>query len=53
MCCTIGMSGDYGSGGGLFAEIYSYFGDVSSSSMSLATVTATNNTAGAMHWTLL
>jgi hypothetical protein len=51
MCCTIGMSG--GDGGGLYAQIDSY-GDVSSSSMSLATVTATNNTAtGTMRWALL
>jgi len=47
MCCTIGMSGD--DGGGLFAEIYSYAG-VSNSSMSLTTVTATNNTAGMMRF---
>ncbi len=49
MCCTIGMSG--GDGGGLYASIV---GDVSSSSMSLTTVTATNNNAaGTMRWTLL
>jgi hypothetical protein len=52
MCCTIGVSGG-GDGGGLYAWIYSISGGVSSSSMSLTTVTATNNTAGAMHWTLL
>jgi hypothetical protein len=52
MCCTIGMSG--GSGGGLCAEIDSEAGDVSSSSMSLTTVTATNNTAAStVHWALL
>jgi hypothetical protein len=51
MCCTIGMSGD-GGGGGLYAEIYSG-GDVSNSSMSLTSVTATNNTAGMMRWALL
>jgi hypothetical protein len=52
MCCTIGMSGD--GGGGLFAWIDSYLGYVSDSSMSLTTVTATNNTAaGTMRWALL
>jgi hypothetical protein len=49
MCCTIGISGY---GGGLFAWINGNR-DVSSSSMSLTTVTATNNTAGTMHWALL
>jgi hypothetical protein len=52
MCCTIGMSGGGGGGGGLYAEIFSHR-DVSNSSMSLTAVTATNNTAGMMHWTLL
>jgi hypothetical protein len=51
MCCTIGTSGDVG--GGLYAWIYSFSGDVSSSSMSLTTVTAANNTAGMMRWALL
>jgi hypothetical protein len=47
------MSGDYSSGGGLFAFI-SGVGNVSNSSMSLTTVTATNNTAtGTMRWALL
>jgi hypothetical protein len=48
-----GMSG--GDGGGLYADIYSYGNDhVSNSSMSLTTVTATDNTAaGTMHWALL
>jgi hypothetical protein len=50
MCCTIGMSG--GDGGGLNAFIGSDV-DVSNSSMSLTNVTATNNNAGTMHWTLL
>jgi hypothetical protein len=50
MCCTIGMSGR--GGGGLYAWISS-LGDVSSSSMSLTTVTAANNTAGMMRWALL
>jgi hypothetical protein len=50
MCCTIGTSG--GDGGGLYAEIHG--SDVSNSSMSLTTVTATNNTAAStMHWMLL
>ncbi len=53
MCCTIGMSGDNGLGGGLYAGI-GCGGDVSNSSMSLTTVTATNNTAtGTMRWALL
>jgi hypothetical protein len=45
-----GTSGGFG--GGLFAKINSG-GDVSSSSMSLTSVTATNNTAGTMRWALL
>ncbi len=45
MCCTIGMSGGGGGGGGgLYAEIFGK-GGISNSSMSLTTVTATNNTA--------
>jgi hypothetical protein len=49
----IGMSGPLGVGGGLYAAIDSSDGDVSHSSMSLATVTAANNTAGMMRWALL
>ncbi len=48
------MSGYYGSGGGLYALIYSS-GAVKNSSMSLTTVTATGNTVrlGTMHRALL
>jgi hypothetical protein len=54
MCCTIGMSLAGRAGGGLHAEIYSGSGgDVSNSSMSLTTVTETNNTAGTMRRALL
>jgi hypothetical protein len=52
MCCTIGVPGSVSDGGGLYARIDSD-SDVSNSSMSLTAVTATNNTAGTMHWTLL
>jgi hypothetical protein len=48
-CRTIGASGE---GGGLLALIDSD-GDVSNSSMSLTSVTATNNTAGTMRRALL
>jgi hypothetical protein len=48
--CITGTSG--GSGGGLYAYIRSD-GDISSSSMSLWTVTATDNTAGTIRWVLL
>ncbi len=49
----IGVSGVLSSGGGLYAYIDSH-GDVSNSSMSLTTVTATGNTAaGTMRWALL
>ncbi len=63
MCCTIGMSGDYRSGGGLYAEMYRSGGGlyaeifssrgVSSSSMSWTAVMVTNNIAGTMRWALL
>jgi hypothetical protein len=53
MCCTIGMSALSGEGGGLYAEIGGSDG-VSNSSMSLTTVTATNNAAaGTMRRVLL
>ncbi len=46
------LRGTDGNGGGLSAEIVSG-GDVSTSSISLTTVTATNNTAGTMRRALL